>query len=160
MRFFKRGPHLATLSCAEQTHHEAEANQRSSMLVIKRMCCVRWLRFQTGIGDSKRKTFQTGSRVWPRHVTRPRSNRRTSLNQLPLPLTSINTSPQNGCVSITHYLLGVHRLAICTAEELSLQPAWTPPISSSELRQRPHPKQFGRTKRGPGTLRQQHFEET
>ena len=107
------------------------------MLITKRMCCVRWLRFSDSqCGGSKRKTFQTGSRIWPRHVTRLRSDQRTSLNQLPPPLTSINTSPQNGCASITHCLLDVHRLAICTTEELSLQPAWTSPISSSELRQR------------------------
>jgi hypothetical protein len=98
------------------------------------------------------KPSELGAVAQPRHVTRPRSNRRTSLNQTSPPLTSINTSPQNGCASITHCLLDVHRLAICTTEELSLQPAWTSPTSSSELRQRPA-TQLRRTKRGLGTLR-------
>ena len=126
------------------THHEVRPRKRkqtSAHQCSSPSACAAFVGsdLQARIGDSQRKTFQTGSRVWPRHVTRPRSNQRTSLIQLPLPLTSINTSPQNGYVSITHYLLDVHRLAICTTEELSLQPAWTPPISSSELRQRPHP---------------------
>jgi hypothetical protein len=40
--------------------------------------------FRVAFGGSKRKTFQTGSWAWPRHVTRPRSNQHTSFNQLPL----------------------------------------------------------------------------
>ena len=145
------------------THHEVRPRKRkqtSAHRCSSPSACAAFVGsdFQTRVGGSKRKTFQTGSWPWLRHVTRPRSNRRTSFNQLPLLLTSIDTSPQNGCASITHCLLDVHRLAICTTEELSLQPAWTSPISSSELCQHPA-KQFRRTKRGLSTLRQQHFED-
>ena len=66
--------------------------------------------------------------VWPRHVTRPRSNQRDLTEPTsPLP-PSINTlSPHHGYVSMFHHSLDARRLAICTTQELSLQPAWTSP---------------------------------
>jgi hypothetical protein len=82
----------------------------------------------------------------PRHVI-GRAAIKWNLTESTSPLpTSINTSPQHGCASTTHDLLDVHRLAICTTQELSLQPAWTSPkvVRHCQL----HAKRSRRTKRG------------
>jgi hypothetical protein len=63
---------------------DRESGSKPALVNARHQAHVLRSDFQTCIGGSKRQTFQTGSWVWPRHVTRPRSNHRTSLNQLPL----------------------------------------------------------------------------